>query len=146
MTFITWSRERRKLILRNYFSLTVFLKRFIVDVWHRRCLNKPWVLNMPEFSIYRGSEYTRVLNMFLVLNMPGIYHGSGYITALNMSGLHRVSNTPDYAWMCLNLSEWLLFTHCNSLLEEIIDLFLEKWKFDFFSIVAGGIWLFVVLD
>ena len=57
MIFISSSRERGKLILRNYFSLTAFIRRFIINVSHRRCLNKPWVLNMPEFSTYRGSEY-----------------------------------------------------------------------------------------
>ena len=106
MIFILWSRKRGKLILRNYFPSTVFTKRFVVNVWHRRCVNKPWALNMPQFLIYQGSEYTRVLNMFLVF---WICQGSGYTTALNMPGVHRVLNTLDYSWMCLNLSAWLLF-------------------------------------
>ena len=138
MIFISRSRERRKLILRNYFSLTVFTERFIVDAWHRRCLNKPWALNMPEvlnipgfwtcqgsgytvalntarikqlwalnmpeFSIHRGPEYTRVPNMFLVLNMSGFwtYHCSEYA---------RITQGFEYAWSCLNVpkSVWMAF-------------------------------------
>ena len=73
MIFILWSRKRWKLLLRNYFPLTVFTKRFIVNVWHRRCVNKPWALTMPQFPIYQGSEYVSGF-----LNMSGfwIYHGS----------------------------------------------------------------------
>ena len=60
---------------------------------HRRCLtvlNMSRILNMPEFSIYRGSEYSRVLNMLLVLNMSGfsLYHGSKY---------PRVTQASEYA-------------------------------------------------
>ena len=40
----------------------------------------PLVLNM------RGSEYTRILNMPLVLNIPEF---------LNMPGLHRVLDMPE---------------------------------------------------
>ena len=45
-----------------------------------RVLNMPLVLNM------RGSEYTRILNMPLVLNIPEF---------LNMPGLHRVLDMPE---------------------------------------------------
>ena len=75
MIFISWSRERGKLILRNYFPLTVFTKRFIVDVWIS-----------PGFWICQSFQYNGVLNipgfwLFLVLNMSGfwIYHGSEYV-------------------------------------------------------------------
>ena len=99
------SRERRKLILRSYFPLTVFTKRFIVDAWHRRYLNKPWVWICQSF------QYTGVLNIpgFWICFWFWTYQGSGYTTALNMPGLHRVLNTLDYALICLNLSERLLF-------------------------------------
>ena len=100
MIFTSWSRERGNLILRNYFPPTVFTKRFTVDVWHHRCLNKPWVLNMPEFSVYRGSEYTGVLYKFLVLNMSRfwIYHGSEYA---------RFTQVFEYAWLYLNVPKFV---------------------------------------
>ena len=133
--FILWSRERGKLILRNYFPLTDFTKRFIVNVWHRRCLNKPWVLNMPDFSVYRGSEYVfgfeyvRVLDILQLL-VCQIY--TGFWIRLIM---------PECARICLN-GFCFTFTPCNSLSKGIIVRFIGKWKFDFFSILAGRIWFF----
>ena len=132
MIFLSWSREHSKLILRNYFPLPVFTKRFIVNVWHRRCLNKTWVLYMPEFSIYWGSEYTR----FWICFWFWLYQGSGYTTALNMPGLNRVLNTLNYAYYeCAQISlNGFCFTlaYCNSLSKGIIDRFFGKRKFDFF--------------
>ena len=59
---------------------------------------------MPEFSIHRGSEYSGILNMFLVLNMSGfwIYHGSEY---------GRFTQGFEYAWFSLNVpkSVWMTF-------------------------------------
>ena len=94
MIFISWSRERGKLILRNYFPLTVFPKRFIVDVWISLVF---WIIHSFHYIS------TRICFWFWICQV------SGYVTALNMPSLHRVLNTLDYAWMCLNLSEWLLF-------------------------------------
>ena len=53
----------------------------------------PRILNMPEFWIYGGSEYVRVLNMVLVLNMSGfwIYHGSKY------ARVTQSLDMPEYA-------------------------------------------------
>ena len=111
MIFTSWSREQGKLILRNYFLLIIFIKRFIVDVWHHWCLNKTWILNMPKFWIYRGSEYTRVLNLFLILNVLGfwIYHSSKYVGVTQ--GFEYVLIIPEYAWLCLNVSKsvWMAF-------------------------------------
>ena len=47
-----------------------------------KVLNISLVLNMPGFCLWQGSEYTRVLNMPQVLNM---------------SGLYSVFNMPEYA-------------------------------------------------
>ena len=141
MILFSWSRERHKLILFSQL-LTVFTKRFIVDAWHRRCLNKPWVLNIPEFSIHRGYEYTRVLNMFLVLNMSGfwIYHDSEYA---------RFTQGFEYAWLCLNVpkSVWMAFVlHLPIVIPYLKDRFLGKWKFDFFFLwVLRYLILFIVL-
>ena len=49
--------------------LTIFAKRFIVDVWQDS--EYALDLNMPAFWIYQGSEYARVVNMLLVLKMSG---------------------------------------------------------------------------
>ena len=133
MIFISWSREYGKLILRNYFPLTVFTKPFIVDVWHRRCLSKPWVLNMPEFSIDRGSKYTRVLNMFLVLNIPGfwIYHSSEYA---------RFTQGFECTWFCLTVpkSIWMAFVLRLPIvilhLKKSYTVFLESENLIFFYI------------
>ena len=135
MVSISWSRERRKLILRNYFPLTVFTKRFIVHVWHRRCLSKL------GFWICQSFQYTRVSNTpgFWMCFLFWISQGFGYATTLNVPDLHSFLNTLDYAWMCLTLSVIPYLKECNSLSKGIIDRFLEKWKFDFL-IVVGGIW------
>ena len=38
-----------------------------------KVLNISLVLNMPGFCLWQDSEYTRVLNMPQVLNMSGLY-------------------------------------------------------------------------
>ena len=141
MIFISWSRERGKLILRNYFPLSVFTESLIADVWLRRCLHKPWVLNMPEFSIYRDSEYTRVLNMFLVLNMLGfwIFHSFKYA---------RFTQGFEYAWLCLNVSKsvWMAFVSHLPIaipyLKESKIVFLESENLIFFY----SSWRYLILD
>ena len=64
-------------------------------------MNKLWVLNVPKFSMQRSFEYTRVLNMFLVLNMSGfwIYHGSEYA---------RFTQGFEWARLCLNVPKSVL--------------------------------------
>ena len=150
MIFISWRRERGKLILRNYFPLTVFTKRFIVDVWHRRCLNKLWILNMPELWIYRSSEYTRVLNMFLILNTPGfwIYHGSKY--ARVTKGFKCAWIIPGYTWLYLNVpkSAWMVFVlHLPIVipyLKEPWIVFLESENLIFFF-YSSRRWLILLI-
>ena len=66
-------------------------------------------MNSPGFWIYlcfwmcQSFGYTRVLNMSLVLNMPGflIYQGS--------EGLEYKWIIPEYTWLCLTMSELFLF-------------------------------------
>ena len=132
MIFISWSREPGKLILRNYFPSIIFTKRFIVDVWHRRCLNKPCILNMLEFWIYHGSKYTKVLNMFVILNMLEfwIHHGSKY--ARVTQGFEYAWIISRHAWLGLNMSKsvWMFFLlHLPTVipyLKEPIDRFLGE--------------------
>ena len=75
---------------RNYFC-KILNRRCLTGYWicqaseYTRALNVPLVLNMPRLWIYQGSEYTRFLSM------PGscIYEGS------NMPGLHSILNMPE---------------------------------------------------
>ena len=145
MILTSWSRKQGKLILRNYFLLTIFIKRFIVDVWHHWCLNKTWILNIPEFWLYRGSEYTRVLNLFLILNVLGfwIYHSSKYAGVTQ--GFEYVLIIPEYAWLCLNepKSVWMAFVlH----LLIVISYLKEGKNFIFFYSSWKYLILFIVLD
>ena len=72
---------------------------------HRRCLT--------VFSIYQVSECTSALNT------PGfwIYHDSEYASGfkyakvLNMPGLHRALNMPEYAWIIPEYV-WLCLNRC----------------------------------
>ena len=45
---------------------------------------------------FARSQFHMVLNMPLVLNMPGL------CKVVNMWGTHRVLNMPEEAWICLN--------------------------------------------
>ena len=87
----------------NYFRKTLH-GSCLTEFWI--CLGF-WIYKRPEYAgvwIYQACEYTRVLNMILILNMSGfwIYHGC------NMPGLHMILNKPDYAWRYFNLSKWLV--------------------------------------
>ena len=64
--------------------LTIFAKRFIVEVWqgseYVSDFENATALNIEGFWIYQSFEYATVLNMPLVLNMSGfwIYNGAKY--------------------------------------------------------------------
>ena len=112
MIFISWSRGHGKLILRKYFPLTIFTKCFIIDVWYSRCLNKHWILNMPEFWIYwgpgwiyQGSEYVSDFECVRVLNIPCLW------ICQVIQGFEYTWIIPGYAWLCLNVpkSVWMAF-------------------------------------
>ena len=66
------------------------------------------VLNKPGLWICQGSEYA---------SGSEYVKGSGYTTVLNMPGLHRVLNMPEYAWiipgyawLCVNVLKcvWII--------------------------------------
>ena len=94
------------------FQVSKYTKFLHMQVVHK-------VLNMPEYgwiipekklfwlwqsSAFALSKFHRVLNMPLVLNMPGLRLWQ----IVNMRGLHRVLNIPEYTWICLNnASKWL---------------------------------------
>ena len=107
-------------------------------------LNMPRILYMPTFWIYRGSEYTKVVNMTRVLNMlliliiSGlcIYHGSNNFKVLNMREYDWI--IPGYAWLCLNVPKpvWMDFVlHLPIVipyLKEPYTVFLESKNLIFF--------------
>ena len=83
----------------------------------------PLVLNIPVSWIAQDSEYISGSEFARVLDIPGFWiylwfwicQNSKYTRVSNMPGLHRVQNMPgkclnmpEYAWICLDLPEWLL--------------------------------------
>ena len=84
---------------KDYMLLTVFTKCSMNDVW------QGWICFGFWFWIYQDFKYIWVLNMQglkRVLNMPEY-------TWVNSEHASICLNMPKYAWMCLNLPEWLLF-------------------------------------
>ena len=57
-------------------------------------------IHVSKAPLCQGSEYTRVLNMPLVLNLPEfwIYQSSEYV---------RVTQGSEYAWLCLIMPGWI---------------------------------------
>ena len=103
-----------------------FSKRSILDVWqgseyvsssgYPMVLTMTLFLNVPEFCIYQSSEYACFKNT-RILNMPGL-HGvqnmpEQFLIYLNMPDhvwiYLNISEYAGYAWISLNLTEWLLF-------------------------------------
>ena len=126
-----------KMIAVNYFRKTP----------HHRCSTRFWICL--GFSIWQRSEYTgvlnipgwkyaRVLNMILVLNIPGflIYYGSECARVTKC--FEYVWTIPGYDWLCLNVSKsvWMAFVlHLPIVipyLKELYTVFLES-KNLFFS-------------
>ena len=64
---------------------------------YTRVLNMPLVLKMPAFRICQGSKYTKALNMPLILNLSRFWtnQGAEYVT------VNRVLNMLEYASLCL---------------------------------------------
>ena len=78
---------------KDYMLLTVFTKCSMYDVW------QGWICFGFWFWIYQDFEYIWVLNMQglkRVLNMPEY-------TWVNSEHASICLNMPKYAWMCLNL-------------------------------------------
>ena len=132
MIFVSWSRERSKLLLRNYFPLTIFTKCFIVDVWI--CLEfwicqtseHTGVLNVPGFRIYQGSEYVSYFEYVRVQDIPRLWICQGYTgfwIYLNNSWICLIM--PECAEICLN-GFCFTFTHWNSLSKGTIIRFPGK--------------------
>ena len=104
MIFISWGRERSKLTLRNYFPLTSFTKRFILDVWISLGY---WICQDSEYT--KVLKYTSVQNMFLILNMSEFWicHGSKY--ARVTQGFEYAWITPGYSCLYDSKSVWMFF-------------------------------------
>ena len=88
----------------------------------------PWVLNMPGFWIYLGSQYARFLNVpgfWIYQNSEfWICWSSKYASSSQCQGSEyaRFTQGPEYvwiihefAWLCLNMSEytWICQNMCE---------------------------------
>ena len=91
-------------------AVSYFSKRFIVDAWqgseYASNSKYPRVLNSPGFWICfcfwmcQSFGYTRVLNISLVLNMPGfLIHQSSKYTRVKQ-GSEYTWIISKYAWIC----------------------------------------------
>ena len=120
----------KTILVVNYFRKTPH-RRCLTGFWvlHHRCLTGFWVCL--GFWIYQRPQYTGILNItglwiyltympvFWICFWLWICQGSRYTTVLNMPALDRVLSIleyvwiipgmPGFGWMCINLSEWLLF-------------------------------------
>ena len=112
------------------------------------------VLHMPRMLNIPPSEYTRVAHMLglLMCFWFWIYQGSGYTTVLNMPGLHRVLNIPEYAciipgyaWLCLDVSKsvWLSVRFCFLFQTEYFYKKNSKFAVTFADRVDLGAWILI---
>ena len=113
-----------------------------------RLQKKSLMENFIFCAVYaRGSEYTKVLNVPLVLNIAEFWihqgsecvSGSEYARVLNMPGLHR-------AWICFDRSEWFLNI---PIMPEYVWIYLKLTEFllmclsPFKSFVYLNAWLLI---
>ena len=70
-----------------------------------RVLNMSLVLNILEFWISHNSEYARILNMPLVVSMVGFWICL-WFSIYQGSKYARFTQGPEYTWICLNNS-WI---------------------------------------
>ena len=92
------------------------------------------ILNIPEFWIYKGSEYASGFEYARILNIPNfwIYQSyTGFGICLNNSWI--CLNMPDYVSICLNISEY-----AELRVNEHGAIFLKRQKL-IFSVADGSI-------
>ena len=92
--------------VKNWYAIMVIICENSYSL-HRRCLSGFWIGF--GFWICQASEYTRALNVPLVLNTSGfwIYQCSEYTRVLNMPGsciyqdseYARITQHSNYAWI-----------------------------------------------
>ena len=74
-----------------------------------RVLNMPLVLNMPGFWIYQSSEYAKVTKG---LEFAWIIPEYAWICLIMFGYVLEIClNMSEYAWICLNMPEWPLVLH-----------------------------------
>ena len=69
-----------------------------------KVLSMPLVLNVPGFWIAQGSESVFVSECARILDIPGSEYVSGF--ARVTQGLEYGWIIPEYALLCLNMSEY----------------------------------------
>ena len=89
---------------------------------YTRVLNMPLVLNMPGFWIHQSSEYAKVTQG---LEFAWVIPKYACICLIMFGYVLEIClNMSEYAWICLNMPEWLLVLHFSiSLL-----VFAIPWK------------------
>ena len=106
--FVNITAQKMKFSIKDFFSKCDQIRRKL-RIWSR-LQKKSLMENFIFCAVYaQGSEYTKVLNVPLVLNIAEFWmhqgsecvSGSEYARVLNMPGLHR-------AWICFDRSEWFL--------------------------------------
>ena len=112
--FISWTRGHEQLISWKYLKLG----KLIIAVEYPRVLKSPAFWICFWFWMSHSFRYTRILNITLVLNMPGfwIYQSSEYVRVLNISytefrlclnNFRICLNMLDYTWISLNNPEYI---------------------------------------
>ena len=102
----------------------ILAKHSIADVWQGslNALGSVNIRNMPAFWIYQSPEYTRVLDMVLVLNILGfwmyksfnyarvIIQGSEYAW-IYLNNFRTYMIMPEYTRLCVNKAKcaWMAF-------------------------------------
>ena len=123
MIFISQSREGEKWV---WLAKIVVAVNYYCKMLHHRFFTGVWICL--AFSACQSSEYTSILNIPLVLNMPRFWiyqvfeyaYGSQYTRVLNKPGLHRVLNMSKFTRMAFVLHVTNV-TPC--LLERVITYF-----------------------
>ena len=86
-----------------------YFRKMLLGSEYARVLNisESWICLW--FWIWQGSEQTSVLNKrgFWIYQGSEYASGSEFARVLNMSGLHRVLNMPEYAWLWLTEYAWI---------------------------------------
>ena len=126
----------KKIIAINYFRFAKAL--------HSRCLARFWICQSSKYTrvlIHQGSEYTRALNVLLVLNIPRFLICWGYRSFriclwLMLKFVWKFQKMHEYNYICLNgflkrqnlifskIAESILFVFCFRL-----DIF-ANYNFD----------------
>ena len=100
--------------------MIIFTKHSIADAWqgsgyttdseYTRVLNMPRILNIPGFLICQGSKYVSDLEFANVLNIPGFWIYQSYTAFwIYQNNSWTCLNVHEYTGICVNMpiSAWM---------------------------------------